>query len=284
MVDRGMPAGGPRWCGRWTVALLALVVASGVALVPFYAPERPLQSLEGVAAGVPWAWWLRGVHWFAALGLLLCTVGHLVETVWARAWARMPAGAWWRAVLLLPLLVAAMLGGFALRGDAEAVAALSVWRGVVASIPGSGADLATLLLGPAGGGLGAVALHHAGTFTIGFAAIASEHVRRPWPEVRAFAIAALVVAVAAALIPVGLGAAVVGPGGLIGPWYLLGVQGALLDLPVEAGWIGPLLPVVALGMLRHAGERARPWVIGGLIAWIVAYAGFTVRALLHGAQ
>ena len=280
MGDRGMPAGGPRWCGRWTVALLALVIASGVVLVPFYAPERPLESLEAIRAGVPWAWWLRGLHWFAALGLLLCTVGHVVETVWVCAWVRMPAGAWWRAVLLLPLLVVALLGGFVLRGDAEAVAALGVWRGVVASIPVLGPDIATLLLGPAGGGLGAVALHHAGTFTILFAAIAIEHVRRPWADVSAFAIASLVVGIAAALVPVGLGPAVAGPGGLIGPWYLLGVQGALLDLPVEAGWIGSLLPIAAMGLLRHAGERERPWVLAGLVAWVVVYAGFTVRALV----
>ena len=44
---------------------------------------------------------------------------------------------------------------------------------------------------------------------------------------------------------------------LLGPWYLLGLQGALLHLPVAAGWLLPLLLLAAVGLVRHVdGRRA----------------------------
>jgi hypothetical protein len=76
----------------------------------------------------------------------------------------------------------------------------------------------------------------------------------------------------------------VSPGGaariLLGPWYLLGLQGALVDLPVSAAWLGPLLFVLGLGIVRHAAGRARRLLLVLAGAWVAAWVGFTARILL----
>jgi hypothetical protein len=268
--------------GRLSFGFLAVSVLSGAALVPFWSPSHALDSLERLEGGIPWGFFLRALHAFSSFGLLVATAGHVVQTFAARTERQLRPAVWWRSVLLLPLTVAALLGGFVLRGDAEAVAALSVWRRILESVPVAGTMLARLLLGTASGDLGAVALHHAGTFTLLLWFLTSEHGERLLPDARSVVLAGLVSVALAGAVPLGLGAP---PGSppprlLLGPWYLLGLQGALVDLPVTAGWAGPLLLVLLLGAVRHAGERHRRAVIALLAAWAAGYAVFTVRLLL----
>ena len=271
----------PRLFGRLTVAVFAIVVVSGVALTPFYAPERALESLELIEAGLPYGFWLRAVHWASAVGLLALSCAHVVECVALRAERRLRAGVWWRAVLLLPLLVGAMLGGFVLRGDAEAKAALAIWRGVVGAVPLVGRELAVLLLGPPGVGLGPVALHHAGSFTVLLVAVTLEHVRSPWPRRRALAWALAVSAAVAGAVPLGLGGPASRGGLLLGPFYLLGLQGLLLDLPLGIGWSLGALAVLLLGGLWHARGRGRAALLGALCVVLAAHLFGTARLLLR---
>jgi len=259
--------------GAPTFAFLAFTVVTGIAVTPLYDVAAPLASVEALQGGIPWGWWLRAAHAFAAWGLLGCAVVHVVDVLWRRVEDRVSAAAWWRWTLLLPAVVLALLGGFVLRGDADADAALAVWRGVLGSVPIVGSTLSTFLLGHSGGGV--VALHHAGTFTALAWTLSAEHARRPWPGIRETALVGVVVGALAALVPLPLGT-----GTVRGPWYLLGLQGMLLDLPVAAAWIAPLLGVLALGATRH--PRLRPWGVGVLVALSAAWFGWTIRLLVTG--
>jgi len=279
--------------GALSLGFLAVTVASGIALVPMYRPEAALESVEAIASGIPWAWVARGVHAFAALGFLLATGVHLAEVV-VRGGTRgagptVPGGgqggpgAWWRSAMLLPLAVAGMLTGFLMRGDAEATAALQVARGVMATIPGIGEGLGTLLLGPEASGLGTVALHHAGTFTVLPWLLAIEHGRRAWPDARSWATALLAAVAVTGVVPLPLGPAQADGAVLRGPWYLLGLQGMLLDLPVATAWVVPLSAFLAIGSLGHVRGRARTGLLAGLGVVAAAWAGWTVRLWVAGA-
>jgi hypothetical protein len=275
-------AGGIRF-GSLSLGFLAVTVASGIALSALFRPEAALESVEAIQSGLPWAWGIRGLHAWAALGFLLCAGIHLVDVIRAGALDRVPAGAWWRAVGVVPLAVAGMLTGFLLRGDAEAQAAMQVGRGVIGSIPLVGDGLATLLLGPAGAGLGAVTLHHAGTFTILPWLLSIEHGRRTWPDRQSWVATLLVAGTAAAIVPVPLGPFDGTGARLQGPWYLQGLQGMLLDLPVATAWIVPAAFVAGVGALVHVRGRARTVVVAGLAVLAVAWVGWTVRLWIAGA-
>jgi hypothetical protein len=267
--------------GRLTWGLLAVAVLSGLALAPFWAAARPLESLETLTGATPWGCWLRSVHALSAWGLLAGTVAHLVEVLWKKSDRRLSPAVWWRSVALLPVAVLALLGGFLMRGDAEAAAALAVWREVSSSIPLAGPLLASLLLGVPGADLAPVALHHAGTFTLLAWLLTAEHGGALAPDLRSTVLAALGSFAAAGFLPVSLGPAAAPDGSLLlGPWYLLGLQGALAVLPVAAGWILPLVLIGAVGLVRHLEGRPRAAVLAFLAAWGAVYLAFTIRLLV----
>lgn len=267
--------------GRLTYGLLVVAVLSGLAIVPFWSAARPLESLETLNGATPWGFWLRGVHALSAWGFLAGTLAHLVEVLWKQTDRRLSPAVWWRSVALLPVAVLALLGGFLMRGDAEAQAALAVWREVSASVPLAGRALASLLLGVPGSDLAPVALHHAGTFTLLAWLLTAEHGKTLAPDLRSIVLAALGSFAAAGLLPVSLGPAVAPAGALLlGPWYLLGLQGALLHLPAAAGWLLPLGLLAAVGLVRHADGRARTALLALSAAWSAGYLAFTLRLLL----
>jgi hypothetical protein len=272
--------------GRLSFGFLAISVLSGIALAPFWSPAHALESVESLQGGLRWGFLLRALHAYSSFGLLVTAAAHLVQVVAKRTERQLSRALWWRSALLLPLAVAALLGGFVLRGDAEAAAALAIWRRITESIPLAGPELSRFLLGTAAGDLGAVALHHAGTFALLLWLLTSEHGGRILPDARSAVLAGLVSMALAGAVPLPLGpppgAVLAGapPRLLLGPWYLLGLQGALVDLPVSVGWLGPLAPVILLGLVRHAPEKLRRVLVALLAAWAAAYAGFTVRLLL----
>jgi hypothetical protein len=278
-----VPSGG---FGRLSFGFLAVAVLSGVALSPFWSATASLDSLERLQGGLRWGFFLRAIHAWSSFGLLGATAAHLLQVVAKKTERQLRPAVWWRSVLLLPLSVAALLGGFVLRGDAEAVAALAVWRKITDSIPLHGPELSRFLLGTVPADLGAVALHHAGTFTLLLWLFTSEHGERHFPDVRGTVLAGLASVALAGVVPLSLGASpgAAAPGApthlLLGPWYLLGLQGALVDLPVAAGWLCPLALVLPLALLRHARGRVRAALLALIAAWIATYAAFTVRLLL----
>jgi hypothetical protein len=274
----GAPSGG---FGRLSFGFLAVSVLSGIALVPFYTPGAAWESLEKIQGGLAWGFFLRGLHAYSSFCVLAATILHLAQVLTARTERQLSAGVWWRSVLLLPVTVAALLGGFVLRGDAEAVAALAIWKRILESLPLAGAEIARLSLGSVPGDLGAVALHHAGTLTLLLWLFTAEHAGRVLPDTRGTVLAALVSLALAGALPLPLGAPPsAAPAHLLGPWSLLGLQGALVDLPRSAGWLIPLAFVLLAGLVRHAEGRGRRALLATLAAACTAYAYFTVRVLL----
>ncbi len=271
--------------GRLAFGFLAVSALSGFALTPFFSPAHALESLERLQGGLPWGFLLRALHAFSSFGLLVTTVAHLVQVLARRTERQLSAGAWWRSVLLLPLTFFALLSGFVLRGDAPAAEALPVWSRIAETVPFLGPELQRLLLGVIPGDLGAISLHHAGTFTLLLWLITAEHGRRLVPDARSLVLAGLVSAALAGAVPLPLGPPPGASSGgasriLLGPWYLLGLQGALVDLPVPSAWLAPILLVLLLGFVRHADGRARRLLLVLGAAGVTAWVGFTARILL----
>lgn len=275
----GPPSGG---FGRLSFGFLAVSVLSGTFLVPFYSPAGAWESLERIQGGLAWGFFLRALHAYSSYGVLVTAALHLVQVLAARTERQLPAGVWWRSVLLLPVTVAALLGGFVLRGDAEAVAALSIWRRILESLPLLGAEASRLLLGSVPADVGPAALHHAGALTLLLWFFTSEHAGRLLPDARGTVLAGLVSAALAGIVPLPLGAPPsAAPAHLLGPWSLLGLQGALESLPTWIGWAAPLELVVLLGLLRWATGRVRTGLVVLVGVWFAEYAYFTARVLLH---
>lgn len=274
---------GSSWqLGRLAMGLLAVTVLSGIALVPLYSPSQPLASLEAIESGIRWAWLARALHWVSASGLLVITLAHVVEVLLIRADQRLSRAQWWRALCLAPVVVLAMLSGFVLQGTADASAALAIWRAVVTSTPAIGPSLARLTLGLTASDLSTVAIHHCATFTLVIVLLSADHARRLVADSRALILTALATLCVAALITVPLGPPEAPTDGtlLLGPWYLLGLQGALRLWPVAVGWFAPLLMLAPLAALPGSDAKRRRWMLLSTLALTLGYLGLSVHLLM----
>ncbi|HEY6005256.1 MAG TPA: hypothetical protein VIV57_20415, partial [Anaeromyxobacter sp.] len=223
-----------RWFARWNarlpsaghlaLAALALGVATGVALSAGYDVTAPRRSIALALLGGRAARALRAAHAWSGHLLLVLALLHVVEHVLARSDGRMRLGVWVRAVASAPLVLALLVSGFMLKGDAEGELARQVMSGLIERLPLAGAPLATALLG-AGADLQLPYLHHAATLTVATTLLAIEHGKRLWPSARALAAAMAATAAGALLFPPALHDGV--DPVVKGPWYFVGLQEVL---------------------------------------------------------
>ena len=235
--------------GQLCYATLALTVVTGVVLATAYDPGQPLASTEAIHGAISFGFLVQATHNLGAHLCIIAVLAHTVDQLVAGAYRDTESAVWWRATLLLPLIIAAAFTGFALRGDGDASAAHAIAHGVIRSIPLVGDDLAGFTLGSPHGSLNTLYLHHVVTFTLLPWLIAIDHARRIWSGWLVFA-AAFAVTTAAALLyhP---GTAAIGTD-LHGPWYFAATQELLRYLPATLIALAfPLAMIVGLGGLGH---------------------------------
>lgn len=255
--------------GHLALAALLLGTVTGIALATAYDVGAPLRSIGLLEVSSPIGRLVRSVHAWSGHLLLALALLHVVEHLLVRSEARARFAAWVRMVALVPFLLALMLSGFVLRGDAEGELARQVVSGLLGRLPG-GAALVSVLAG-AGSDLQVVYLHHAATLTLAVLLLAVEHARRTWPSSRA-AVGLLATALAAAVLfpPVlhdGVDPVVKGP------WYFVAMQ-ELLHWLTRPGWAWILaaLPLALLLALPRLEGRPRGLALGALGAGLVLYA------------
>jgi hypothetical protein len=255
--------------GHLALAALGLGVVTGVALSVGYDVAAPRHSLALVQLTSRSGRLLRALHAWSGHVLLVVALLHVVEHLVARSEERMRFGGWVRAVASGPLLLAILLSGFMLKGDAEGELARQVVAGLLERLPVGGAALATALLG-AGPDLQLPYLHHVATLTVVTALLAVEHGRRIWPSEGAVVAVLLAASAGALLLPPALHDGV--DPVVKGPWYFVALQEALhwLSRPSVA-WAFLALPVAALVALPRVHGPVRARLLGALALGLVAY-------------
>ena len=115
------------------VVLGGAAAVSGLVLMFWYRPEPALAALSllDFEAMSPLRW-LRGVHFWAGVALLVWGGFRALELAGEKAYRRPHPGRWWRGLALLLLLVGCMVSGVLLVGDAGA---LRAWEFLGASPP-----------------------------------------------------------------------------------------------------------------------------------------------------
>lgn len=264
--------------GLIALAAFLLCVATGIALVPVFRPAAALDSLALLELKNPYGIYLRSLHNWSAELCLLFTLAHGVEHLLRRSERRIQFGVWVRLCLSVPVLIAAMLSGFLLRGDVTAAQALHVLRAMLAAVPRLG-GLLTFFFTGAGGDLTTVYLHHAATATVILLLVIVEHVRRIAPGGRAWWWSVPPVAVLALLFVPAMDWR--GGGVEKGPWYLLGLQELLhwLAQP-QAVLLILAVPLVVAILLPRLTPRAASRALIFLAMTAVLYAGLSLVAYL----
>lgn len=145
----------PRWLGAYwfswgaiPLVLLAVQLVTGLVLALHYQPgaDSAYESVRTIAERVPYGWYLRGLHRWAASLLVLTIVLHLLRVLLSAAHRQPRHLTWLGGFLLLLCTVAAGFTGQALTGERGGTEALTLAGALLADLPAVGGALQQLLL------------------------------------------------------------------------------------------------------------------------------------------
>jgi quinol-cytochrome oxidoreductase complex cytochrome b subunit len=135
--------------GGAAVFLFVVLLVTGVLEMFYYVPsqERANASVQMLTFLVPYGWLVRGVHYWAAQGLVVVAVLHLLRVVLTGAYKAPRRFNWLLGVSLLVFVVLLDFTGYVLRWDTDIEWALLVGTNLLKSIPLIGEALYGLVVG-----------------------------------------------------------------------------------------------------------------------------------------
>ncbi|HET8725289.1 MAG TPA: cytochrome b N-terminal domain-containing protein [Anaeromyxobacteraceae bacterium] len=280
--------------GGAAAVLFLLLAASGVLLLLVYepSPERAWGTVTRLVDEVPFGGLVRNVHHWAANGLVLVALLHLLRVLYRGGHLPPRRGNWLVGVALLLLVVASAFTGYLLPWDQLAFWAVTIATGMLEYVPAVGGALVRAARGGAEVGPSTLArffVLHVAVLPIALLLLLAFHfwlVRKvggvvlpagsgdrdsprgplvptsPHLTTREWA-AALVTTAAVMLLAAAWNAPLLAPAnpGLSpnpakAPWYFMGVQELLVHLHPAFGAVA--IPALGLALLV-----ALPWLGGG---------------------
>lgn len=140
----------PMYClGGLTFLFFVLLAVTGVMLGMYYrpAPETAFDSVQEIAISVRYGWLIRGVHFYAANGMIITSILHMFRVYFTGAYKKPRELNWIVGVGLGAFTLMAGFTGYVLRWDQEAVGAAGIGQGMVSSIPQLGSAITYLFWG-----------------------------------------------------------------------------------------------------------------------------------------
>jgi quinol-cytochrome oxidoreductase complex cytochrome b subunit len=148
----------PRRESRWrytfglggaAIFLFVILVLTGVLEMFYYVPnpQQANASVQMLTFLAPYGWLVRGVHYWAAQGLVVVAVLHLLRVVLTGAYKSPRRFNWLLGMGLLVLVVLLDFTGYVLRWDTDIEWALLVGTNLLKSIPVIGEAVYGLVVG-----------------------------------------------------------------------------------------------------------------------------------------
>lgn len=135
--------------GGISVFLFVCLAITGALELFYYVPslEGANRSVQAITFLVPYGWLVRGIHFWAAQGLVVTTSLHLLRVALSGAYKRPRRFNWLLGIVLLAGVLLLNFTGYALRWDEDIAWALVVGTNLVKSIPLVGPALYSMAVG-----------------------------------------------------------------------------------------------------------------------------------------
>jgi len=263
------------WLG---VASLLICAFSGVMLISGYDATKPFETVSTLVIANPEWSFFRNMHYWSGQLFLILTVIHLIEHLLERGETKIRrSGMWFRLSALVIVVVYAMLSGFILKADADALQAQRILAALLSSIPFAGPYLADTLAGSTGN-FQLIYLQHAATATIIVFIVVAEHVRSLSVNLKTLVITGLFIGLISFFFRAPLASA--DSSMMKGPWYFVGLQELLhwTSNPVFVV-VGSLILPIMLFMIYFAGARLRRVLLLTAFSGLIIYTLLTIIAL-----
>lgn len=207
--------------GRFSLALFVICIVSGIFIAIPYNVNKPYESISLLMIANPAASLFRNLHYWSAQLFLIFSMLHIYDHFSKKEGIRLKKGLWARLSVGVLIILLAMLTGFLLKADADALQARRILNSLITGIPLVGNLLDYSLLGKEGN-FQLIYVNHIATFTIFITVIVFEHTRKFWPGWGDFVAATLITTLLSFFITAPLHNNL-NPT-VKGPWYFLGLQ------------------------------------------------------------
>ena len=140
----------PVYClGGLTFLFFVLLAVTGVMLAMYYVPtpDAAFDTVQEITTSVRYGWLIRGVHFYAANGMIITSVLHMLRVYFTGAYKKPRELNWIAGVGLGALTIMAGFTGYVLRWDQEAVGAAGIGFGLADSIPTFGKTITQIFWG-----------------------------------------------------------------------------------------------------------------------------------------
>jgi len=140
----------PMYClGGLTFFFFVLLAVTGVMLALYYqpSPDTAYESVVEISTQVQYGWLIRGIHFYAANGMLITAILHMIRVYFTGAYKKPRELNWIVGVGLGAFTVMAGFTGYVLRWDQEALGAAGVGYGIASSIPQIGSMITYMIWG-----------------------------------------------------------------------------------------------------------------------------------------
>ena len=117
--------------------LFAVQVITGIFLAFYYVPEwnAAYDSVRHISEGVPFGWWIRGIHHWAANLMILAVFLHVIRTFIFGSYRRPREFTWLMGVGLLFVTVTFGFTGYSLVGNQVSYWAAVIGTNIAGSVP-----------------------------------------------------------------------------------------------------------------------------------------------------
>jgi len=135
--------------GGLTFLFFVLLAVTGMMLSMYYrpAPETAFDSVQEITMSVRYGWLIRGVHFYAANGMIITAILHMFRVYFTGAYKKPRELNWIVGVGLGAFTLMSGFTGYVLRWDQEAVGAAGIGLGLAGSIPQLGGVITYLFWG-----------------------------------------------------------------------------------------------------------------------------------------
>lgn len=140
----------PMYClGGLTFFFFVILAVTGIMLAMYYrpTPDTAYDSVVEISTTVRYGWLIRGIHFYAANGMLITAILHMLRVYFTGAFKKPRELNWIVGVGLGALTLVAGFTGYVLRWDQEAIGAAGVGFGLVSSIPQIGSMITYMFWG-----------------------------------------------------------------------------------------------------------------------------------------
>lgn len=266
-----------KW-GDFAYAFFWITVISGGILVIFYNPVNPWGSIQHSMVNNPFFNVIRDIHYFGANLFIVALILHFWDYLPYISFFKLKKIRWLGILLSIFTSFYLMISGFILKGDADSLLALDVFRGLMVRVPYIGKSLSLFFTGY-DENLTVLYLQHSGIATVFTIAMIYEHSRRRWPQKDVFWMGMGIVFFTSLLwnTPVHMPYERI----IKGPWYFVGFQEILHHLSHPEFFLSLLAFYFVLLIIFPYMKKKLYWMIFIFILFtFVLYIGFTIIALL----